>query len=220
MRRLISIVCVFVATVLGTSKVVAQPNCEPQWLPNDGLPGLSGSAYCFTHLPNGDLVAGGTFEVAGDVVASRIARWNGSTWAAIGQGQTIGIVKAVAVMPNGDVIAGGTFVQICGTAASRVARWNGTAWTHFGQGINGEVKALAVMPNGDVIAGGIFSQADGLPANNIARWNGTSWLALGGGVADGTAPSVNALAARADGTLVVGGSFTTADGFPANNIAV
>ena len=35
---------------------------------------------------NGDLYAGGQFNMAGGVSASRIAKWNGSAWSALGSG--------------------------------------------------------------------------------------------------------------------------------------
>jgi hypothetical protein len=62
--------------------------------------------------------------------------------------------------------------------------------------------------------------------NGVAKWDGLSWSALGGGVSGSLGvfsfPIVEALAVFHDGggaALYAGGSFTTAGGIPAANIA-
>ncbi len=72
-------------------------------------------------LPNGDLIAGGEFTTAGGVAASRIARWNGSSWSAIGAG-TNGVVTSLATLSSGDVAVGGSFTTAGGAPALGVAR--------------------------------------------------------------------------------------------------
>jgi hypothetical protein len=59
-------------------------------------------------------------------------------------------------------------------------------------------------------------------ANGIAKWDRTSWSPLGGGMSTSTQYTVaksNALAVDGNGNLFAGGSFTTAGGVAANNIA-
>ncbi|QYU66619.1 hypothetical protein J4558_16775 [Leptolyngbya sp. 15MV] len=94
--------------------------------------GMGGSVFALAVLPSGDLVAGGNFATAGDVSASNIARWNGSSWSALGSGVTGGgqpFVSALAVLPSGDLVAGGSFTTAGGASASRIARWNGSSWS-------------------------------------------------------------------------------------------
>lgn len=80
------------------------------------------------------------------------------------------------------------------------------------------VKALTVF-NGNLIASGVFNSAGGNPANNIASWDGSSWHALGSGLETHAGfVSVNALAVY-NGELYAAGSFHTAGGVPAENIA-
>ena len=55
-------------------------------------------------LPNGDLVAGGGFNTAGGVPASRIARWDGTTWSPFGSGLP-GSVSSLTVTPAGELVA-------------------------------------------------------------------------------------------------------------------
>ena len=172
-----------------------------------------GQVFALVALPNGDLVAGGSFAAAGGTGVSNIARWNGSTWSALGSG--IGspyaeTVRALALLPNGDLVAGGNF-------AYHVARWNGSVWSPIGTGFNfgGTVHGLTVLPNGDLVVGGLFTSASGTAANNIARWNGSTWSAFGAGT-DG---AVYSFAVLPNGDLVAGGTFTAAGGAAANSIA-
>ena len=62
--------------IAGATPAAAQ--CGTAWQPVQGIPGTSNSVRAMTTLPNGDLVAGGTFSTAGGVVANRIARWDGT----------------------------------------------------------------------------------------------------------------------------------------------
>ncbi|MBL9077862.1 MAG: hypothetical protein JNL08_10180 [Planctomycetes bacterium] len=167
----------------------------------------AGVVYCMEVLPGGDVVVGGNFGWAGGSPASNIARWNGSTWSALGAGLD-NAVLAVRQMPNGDLLAGGYFANAGGAPASRIARWDGAAWAPLGTGMDQPVLALVALPNGDVVAAGEFTTAGGVAASRIARWNGTAWSPFGAG-ADG---KVEALAVLPDGELVVGGEFTRAGG--------
>ncbi len=174
-------------------------------------------------LPSGDLVAGGTFTTSGSVSVKCIARWDGSSWTAMGTGMipSTGSVRTLTVLPSGDLVAGGTFHTAGGVSASRVARWNGSTWSNLGSGVNDDVSVLAVLPNGDLIAGGEFTNAGGVSANRIARWNGSTWSALGTGVSGEPTPTirVSALTLLPSGDMIAGGRFTSAGGVIANYIA-
>ncbi|MBL9078953.1 MAG: hypothetical protein JNL08_15720 [Planctomycetes bacterium] len=174
------------------------------------------AAHALAVAPNGDLLVGGDFLSAGGVPCNRIARWNGTTWQALGTGVD-GSVRAVAVTPNGDVFVAGSFATAGGVAASGVARWNGSQWSGLGTGLGFfGANALAALPNGDVVAGGVFTLAGGVPANRVARWDGTQWNALGSGL-DGIC---NELLALPNGWLAAGGSFQHAGGVAAPRVAV
>ncbi len=140
-------------------------------------------------LPNGHLIVGGRFSLAGGVPAQYIARWNGSTWSALGSGLTYTSsplstdVRAIAALPNGDIVVGGLFTSAGGVAVNGIARWDGSAWHDMGGGVtfganyNGEVHSLLVLPNGDLLVGGAFTFAGTVPVSGLARWNGT-WSAM------------------------------------------
>lgn len=158
-----------------------------------------------------DVYAGGTFTTAGGVPANGIAKWDGTSWSALGSGID-GEVKALAFVGS-DLYVGGFFNAAGGVAASKIARWNGTNWSAVGSGADNIVYALAVSGN-NLYVGGAFKKAGGLVANNIAGWNGSSWFVLGSGI-DST---VLALAAGG-GSLYAGGIFATAGGTSAKDIA-
>jgi hypothetical protein len=74
---------------------------------------------------NGNLIVGGSFEVADDVPSPKIARWNGVSWRPLGSGMgstTFGGVSAMTIY-NGDLIVGGSFSSAGGVPADHVARW-------------------------------------------------------------------------------------------------
>ncbi len=204
-----------------------------QWSPlGAGLVGgLAGATFravlALAVLPNGDLVAGGTFTVAGGLSANWIARWDGTAWSALGSGMTAvpGTergVTALATLSNGDLVAGGNFAAAGGVTANNVARWDGTSWSPLGSGLpvtyNGAVRALTTLPNGDLVAGGDFTGAWGGSANHIVRWNGSSWSTLGSGMTGGTL-NLGALVTLPNGDLVAGGSFGWAGGVLAHGVA-
>ena len=86
--------------------------------------------------------------------AASIAKWNGSTWAALGSG-TNGAV--VALTANGtDIYAGGNFTTAGGAPANRIAKWDGSAWSPLGSGMDGQVNALLADNSGHLFVGGNF----------------------------------------------------------------
>jgi hypothetical protein len=75
------------------------------------------------------LFAGGYFMNVGGVEASCVARWDGTSWSALGSG-TDGSVYALAVFDDGadghpDLYAGGSFSVAGGISSSQIAQWFG-----------------------------------------------------------------------------------------------
>jgi hypothetical protein len=180
----------------------APAQCGFDWQPGSSWPGPNGAVMALVNAANGDLIAGGWFEVADAAVVHHVARWNGSNWDAVGAGFD-GDVNALAVLANGDFVAGGAFTLTGGLPANRIARWNGSTWSPLGAGLDGVVRELLLLPNGDLVAGGAFTTAGGLAAPGVARWDGVSWHAMGAGL-PGT---VRALARTSNGDVFAGGAF-------------
>jgi hypothetical protein len=125
---------------------------------------------CLARLPNGDLVAAGTFIAPG---VSHVARWNGSAWSALGSGLAGGVaataVHALLVLPDGDLLVGGDFTLAGGVPVQGLARWDGANWSAVDSGVDGVVYAMTLLPDGDLLVGGDFAHAGGLPNGHLAR---------------------------------------------------
>ena len=144
--------------------------------PLGGTPG--GPVHALRRHEN-DLLAGGAFGHMAGNLANCIARWNGDTWSALGEG-IHGTVLAIEIYDD-QVIAGGSFDSAGGVAANNIAAWDGASWHPLGDGVDNVVTALAVHDNA-LIVGGEFTSAGGMSTNNIAQWYSATWSPLGSGV--------------------------------------
>ncbi|MGH7967495.1 MAG: hypothetical protein ACREIC_02085, partial [Limisphaerales bacterium] len=132
---------------------------------NPGIPGADGPVNAAAVDGSGNLYIGGLFTIVGGVIANDIAKWDGSSWSALGSGMN-GSVVALAVSGS-NVYAGGYFSTAGGSAASSIAKWDGSSWTALGSGANGPVVALAVSGN-TLYAGGYFGTMGGKVSPYIA----------------------------------------------------
>jgi len=149
-----------------------------------------------------ELIVGGQFTMAGNVPVNNIARWNGSTWEALGSGVngTVYAIEAVARFGGDttpDIYVGGVFTD----QGSRIARYNrSSGWSAMGSGVNASgaggmqpgyasVRAIKSI-GGEIWVGGRFSHAGGLNSWNIAKWLPATfvWQGVGTGMTfcDGT----------------------------------
>jgi trimeric autotransporter adhesin len=177
---------------------------------------------------NSLLYAGGAFTTIDGVPASRIARWDGSSWLPVGLGtaptfSTTDRVTSLTVY-NGHLIAAGRFESmgyLVGSApgyrlTKNIARWDGLSqWWPLGSGVTNPfetpddpppIRGFEVL-NNELVAYGGFSRAgthSGL--DNIARWNSQQWLPM-------AAAGINARVRTffpAAGYLFAGGDFAFA----------
>ncbi|MBL8754049.1 MAG: hypothetical protein JNK15_12185 [Planctomycetes bacterium] len=189
------------------------------WSPlGAGMPGLSFGQGVFdlTRLPNGDLVAGGTFPVAGSTTVDHLARWDGSTWSTLGGVSALySGVFALATMATGELVVGGNFTSAGGVPTRSLARLGPGGWSAFASGMDGYLTSAVTLPNGDLLVGGAFTQIGGVAANNVARRVGGAWQPLGAG----TDTLVGAVAVLQNGDVVVGGQIAAAGGTAVNRIA-
>lgn len=105
------------------------------------------------------------------------------------------------------------------TVANGNAQISDADWSALGAGVDNGVCALAVSGT-NLYVGGRFTAAGGVSASNIARWDGRAWSGLGTIHNDNGDLYFEVTALAVSGTdLYAGGSFTTAGGVPATNIA-
>jgi hypothetical protein len=184
------------------------------------MPSLDGHVYALNSQNPGVLYAGGDFTTAGgNPKAKRIARWNGSTWSALGNTPlTNGAVFAIAYK-NGKVYAGGTFLNAGGHSdADFLAVWDGTSWAPFCNSTNsdptfgGSVDALQIIGN-TLYVGGSYQDGAGIDAADYLlacdlTTGASSATVDNDGDFEG---AVYALAADSNGTLYAGGQFINLD---------
>jgi hypothetical protein len=151
-----------------------------------------------------ELYVAGYFQTAGGITANSIAKWNGSTWSAVGLGVSNGggggSITSLAVY-NDRLYACGFFTNAGTDSALSIARWDGTTWSSlpnvysryspgssggYGICITGEIPSMHVF-NGKLYIGGNFPyNCTILPqyaqfgicimTSNIAVWDDTVLL--------------------------------------------
>jgi hypothetical protein len=138
-----------------------------------------------------ELYVGGPFATAGGVASSRLAKWNGQSWSAVGNGIT-GRIQALTVfdfdgpgpqLPK--LVAAGPFT-IGSAGVAGVGVWDGNTWAPLNTGITSVGTANALLefdPDGPgpaspglVLAG---STVFGTFYAAAAFWNGETWAPLG-----------------------------------------
>ncbi|GAA4368916.1 hypothetical protein GCM10023185_42090 [Hymenobacter saemangeumensis] len=176
---------------------------DENWDDRFGFPGTNADGQVLAMVVSGtDVYIGGIFNRVSDVLVNKVAKWNGRSWSALGEGVN-GTVRALA-LSGGDLYVGGNFSTAGGSPASNIAKWNGSIWSAMGSGMNSSVRALAVIGS-EVYAGGDFNSAGGVNASFIAKWNGSAWSRLGAGFNGG---SVYALVVSGS-DVYLGGDFGT-----------
>lgn len=215
------------ATILGGGGYGSPCNPGPnpqdlQWWSGFDAQGVNGGVRAL-HLDNGALYAAGFFTQVGDRTASRVARFNGSTWDSLSSGihnaagQEVG--SALASYAGG-IVLGGRFDHAGGAAIPWAASWNGATWSGLGDGFNGLVNALLPF-NEALVAGGNFSTNTDITndLHAVAEYSGSAWSQLGEGMTLGsTLGRVNALAVHA-GDLYDGGLFSNSGAIAVSNVA-
>ena len=160
----------------------------------------------------GDLIVGGGFTSIAGVSASRVARYDGSNWHAMGTG-SFGNVTELFVW-NAQLHAR---VELTSGVPS-ISRWTGTAWSPIGNNLfGGDIYRMGDY-NGKLIIAGQATSVAGVTINGIAGWDGASWSPLGSGVAGPLGPRIYGMLIQ-DGLIYVAGYFTSVGGVPAAYLA-
>ncbi|MBL9079214.1 MAG: hypothetical protein JNL08_17055 [Planctomycetes bacterium] len=189
------------------SSATALAQCATTWLP--GSTQTNGIVHAVAVLPNGDVVAGGTFTQIEGVAANHIARWDGTTWQPLGTG-TSTFVYSICVTSDGDLVVGeSSLTAFANPGIANVARWDGSSWTSLGApwpaagGASGAPLCLLEHADGRISAGGFTSF--GFPLLAAATWNGTNWAPVTFQQPN-VVGNILALAEDGNGDLLLGGS--------------
>jgi uncharacterized delta-60 repeat protein len=134
-------------------------------------PVLNGTVLTLAVEPDGQVLAGGSFDQVGPVYVGRLVRFNadGSRDAGFNAGGNgfNAFIRALVLEPDGQVLVGGDFLEYNGAnVPDRLVRLNanGSVDASFnagGSGFSSSVYALALEPDGQVLAGGDFTTYNG-----------------------------------------------------------
>ncbi len=185
----------------------------------DPGPGANGSIRSTVVQPDGKVLIGGFFDEVLGTNRSRIARLNpdGSHDSFFNPGAGAdNPVYAMALQPDGRILVAGGFSSFNSITRPGVVRLNtnGSVDVSFvpGAGANGPVYAVALQANGKVLIGGEFTAFNGVGRARLARLNANGSLDTTFDPGAGLNAAVRAIVVQPDGSIVAGGSFTTAAG--------
>jgi hypothetical protein len=180
--------------------------------------GMNDEVRAMAFHPDGSLYVVGNFTTADGVTVNRVAKWNGTTFEALGGTPgASGDVYALVIAPDGTLYIGGDFALAGGVANTvNIAKWDGVNWTPLATGTNGIVEALALDGSGNLYAAGDFTNLGDANGDHVAKWNGAAWSSLGTGT-DGTV--YNLLFDPVSNSLYAFGTFNNAGGGAASKAA-
>ena len=188
--------------------------------------GFVGSARGLDLQADGKILVVGDFTSFNGTARNRIVLLNtdGSIDTGYDPGTGFnGNAKKVEIQPDGKAIIGGTtFTSYNGTAANRIIRLNADATIDasfvYGAGCNGNVVSIVIQPDSKIIVGGHFTSYDGTTINRVMRLNADGSMDVSFNPGTGANSEVRSLALQSDGSILLGGLFTTFNGAAINRI--
>ena len=187
----------------------------------DYTPYIPYSATAILHMPDGKIVAG-----IGDYVPY-INRYDqyGTLDTTFRRGTGFNAyVHRLALQPDGKILAGGYFSSYNNQACDHLIRLNtdGTRDNRFhpwsGVNDNRTINTIVVLNDGKIMVGRGFCSSD----TGIFRLNADGSLDTGFAAGEvftaNTFAHVSAIAIQQDGKIIIGGTFSTYNGTPANHI--
>lgn len=197
-------------------------------------PGINSDVLSVALQSDGGIIAGGNFTTVNGIPRGHLTRLlaDGSldTGFLDGLSGADKSVDTVAVQSDGKILLGGTFGTVDGVVRSRIARVgpDGALDTSFspGSGADSTVFAVAEAFVGGVrkvYVGGAFTDFSSVPHPGIVRLNDNG-IVDNAFTSTGVNGTVYAIAVYPTnsvfaGKILIGGQFTTVDGFARTNIA-
>jgi hypothetical protein len=184
------------------------------------LDGALGDILSMT-VYNNELYIAGTFGMIDTIPTYQIARWNGTTWSAVGtginpesyplgdgDGSAYSFIKSLTVY-DGALYAGGRFNYANNIVTRNIAKWDGTNWSGVGQGVNAQVYALLAADT-SLYVGGRFNAVNGnnIPASKIAKWSALCFVPQPGSIHGGNNVCENSLQTYSVDTVPGATSYT------------
>lgn len=132
-------------------------------------------------------------------------------------------VFSISLQPNGGAIIGGEFRFLGGVSRDYLARLrqDGSVDAFFTTETNDPVNSVAIQPDGKIVIGGRFDKVNDASRTGFARLNEDGSLESEATFSVGTGADgfVYSVALQADGKILIGGLFTSVQGFARPGIA-
>ena len=194
---------------------------------NAGVSGYVSSINCAAG--DGSALIGGTFSAYNGTPRSNLIRifadgsldsnFNPQVTGSVAGGD----VTTIRNLPDGKIIIAGYFNSVNGAARNGLARLNadGSLDNIFNPFVPfaGAVRKFLLQPDGKIIVGGQFGTIAGAARGGIARLNPDGTNDANFARKRGPNNTVFSLAPRADGKILIGGSFDTVEETPRRGIA-
>jgi uncharacterized delta-60 repeat protein len=213
------------------ARLNADGSVDAAFNPNVSADIFRAQVFALALQPNGQIVIGGTFTAvqpptaAAPIARNNLARFNADgTLDASYNPNPNSTVLALALHVDGKLLVGGGFTvfQPAGDASpttrNRIARLNpsGTVDSEFDPNANNGVSAIVVQRDGKILLGGFFTSLQPLGESAAVLRSHIARLNPSGTIDSEFYPRVEgnvaSLALQTDGSILVGGTFTTAWG--------
>ncbi|MEK7953810.1 hypothetical protein [Luteolibacter soli] len=168
--------------------------------------------------PDGKIVLGGLFDMAGKQAVANLARlYPSGVLDTRFLGSADGEVHAIGVQASSHIVIGGDFLNVSAHPAAKLARLNRQGdFTQTLEGLDERVSTISIQADGRVLAGGRFG--------SLASSKNGVFLRLSAELqVEKTDPfitgEVTCCMPQSDGRILVGGSFDVADNRPSYGLA-
>ena len=181
----------------------------------------SGTVLALTSINSGSWLVAGTFSVFDSQNQGRLAKIDKDGvldmgFLPAGVGFDNSVLKVIS-LPNNKTMAFGNFTKFNGSNSARVTRLleDGSLDSTFnplGAGASGTVRAAILQADGKIIIAGSFTAYNNVSIKGICRIMPDGTIDSSFLIGVGFIGTVNALAIQIDGSIIVGGNFTSFNG--------
>lgn len=161
------------------TKVLIQKWNGSTWI-DLGTSEFSGGASFALTTDGVYLYVGGDFKFR----QSNVARWDGVSWSAVGQGIDTGSgypVRSLAAYQNEIYAVAGPSFNLTGALLDSLWKWNGTAWLRVDATFQGKSLGPLAVWKSSLYLSGNFTNINGTPAASFARYDGFQFQPIAGG---------------------------------------
>lgn len=196
---------------------------DPGFVPP--IPGADGRVFSIALQGDGKILIGGSFQNYGAALSPSIARLsaNGTLDDTFNPGTGAdSTIDCLALQGDGRIVIGGEFTDYNGTPLIHIGRVNadGTVDGTFntGTGTDASPDSLTLQNDGKILMGGCFSDYNGTALWHIARLGADGSVDATFDTGTGASDNVASIVIQGDGKILMGGSFTIANGTQRNSI--